>query len=198
MEKPRLFWPPEEPSGLFWPADPSAPSDHRKLTDLLPTPVFVRSALGEILYANRAGSLAVGEVPGILPASWQVTPQVAAMTHPLRMAARAAAMSGAAACPGALAAAGEGELDLPQQPLSIASPEELPSATAAHYVLLQGRGAAMRSVLTMHRIPFWLAVPGADGFAPTEKRAVVMYVAPVTGGQPQLFFPTGWPTHQSE
>ena len=69
-------------------------------------------------------------------------------------------------------------------------------------MLLQGRGAAIRTVLTMHRIPFWMGPPtpppaaaaAAAGALPVRdavKRAVVMYVAPVTGSPPHRYFPAG-------
>ena len=157
---------------------------HRKLLDLLPAPVFVRSAHGEILYANRSGSLAVGEVPGIMPAPWQVTPQVATTPHPSRASRATPAANGATGNNDA-----EGELDLPRDLLPVSSTVELPPSSGSYYVLLQGRGASIRTVLTMHRVPFWMSAPNAAGM----KRGVVMYVAPVTGGHPQLFFPAGVP-----
>ena len=104
-----------------------------------------------------------------------MTPQVAPSTHPSRMRKGAGRIDK------------EGEIDLPREHIpAAASGEPLPAPTQGYSVLIQGRAAPIRAVLTMHRIPFW--VGHSDG---ATQRAVVMYVAPVAGYEPQRFFPSG-------
>mmetsp|Transcript_4071 Transcript_4071/g.10555 ORF Transcript_4071/g.10555 Transcript_4071/m.10555 type:complete len:391 (+) Transcript_4071:2-1174(+) len=145
---------------------------YKSLLDLMPTPIYVRTAEGQLLFSNRLGSITAGEPPGMLPAPWQVTPQVAPVTHPSRM------MTGRSADK-------EGEIDLPRDQIPAgAIGEPLPPPSQGYSVLIQGRSAPIRNVLTMHRIPFWFSA--SDGGA---QSAVVMYVAPVAGHDSQKFFP---------
>lgn len=155
---------------------------YKSLLDLMPTPIYVRTADGQILFANRCGSLAAGELPGMHPAAWQVTPQVAPTTHPSRLRANASRVDK------------EGEVDLPHEHIpASAVGEPLPEPVRDYSVLIQGRAAPIRAVLTMHRIPFWVATP--DG---TAQRAVVMYVAPVAGDETKRFFPSVRPPHEAK
>ena len=66
----------------------------------------------------------------------------------------------------------QGELDLPRHPCAPGAPQvALPAPTERHAVLLQDQGGAQRTVISMHRMPFWLVDrTGAQ-------HAVVMYVA---------------------
>jgi hypothetical protein len=146
---------------------------YKCLLDLIPSPIFVRSADGKILYTNRCGFVTLGEASSALPAAWQVTPQLAPTTHSSRRAGDK-----------------EGEVDLPRDPVpaATATNEPLPPLPAASHgfsVLIQGRSTPIRAVLLMHRIPFWLA--SADGSAHS---AVCMYVAPVAGSVSHTFYPT--------
>ena len=66
----------------------------------------------------------------------------------------------------------QGEADLPRAPLPPSAPvPPLPATTDKHAVLLQDRRGAVRTLLSMRRMPFWLV--DADGM----KHAVVMYIA---------------------
>ena len=166
---------------------------YKCVLDLIPSPIFVRSADGKIIYSNRCGYVTLGEAPNALPAawqvtsshvkssqvtsshvkSWQVTPQLAPTTHLSRRTGDK-----------------EGEVDLPRDPVpaATATNEPLPPLPAASHgfsVLIQGRSTPIRAVLLMHRIPFWLASP--DGSAHS---AVCMYVAPVAGPVSHTFYPT--------
>lgn len=157
---------------------------YRRLLDMVPAPVFVRTAKGEIIFANRSGLLILGEVPGMTPAPWQVTPQITAHRHP----SRAGKTPSAPRFDGRMPQAPEGELDLPPDPVPLDAPSsvtELPAPSTNYYVLLQGRTASTRTVLPMHRIPFWLATEDSSN----TQRAVVLYVAPVPGDRAQVFFP---------
>ena len=231
--------------GMPWPAVPASPMDaitaglteeirssvvvgqfFRRLLDMLPNPIFVRTAKGEIIFTNRCGSLTLGGMSGMTPEPWQVTPQVAAQTHPSRQRQSASAkfnQQGRMSAP-------EGELDLPIDPVPLNAPPsvtELPPPSNNYYVLLQGamrraaslpsrasphrlgpgvlppsplhldlltpphpcihagRGVSNRTVLAMHRIPFWLASEDSSN----TQQAVVMYVATVPGESTQMFFP---------
>lgn len=128
---------------------------HKWLLDLMPQPVFVRSATGSLLYCNQAGAQSVGMPRGEWPESWQVTPQVAPQPHAAGVTAET-----------------EGELDLLREPVDQRSSPPLPSPCNHFFVLLQDGTGVTRTVLSTHRIPFWLAASDGSG----TKRAAVLYV----------------------
>lgn len=126
---------------------------HKSLLDLLPQPVFVRSATGSLLYCNQAAAYAIGTPRGEVPEAWQVTPQVAPQPHVAGVGVES-----------------EGELDLPREPVDQRSSPALPPPSNHFCVLLQDPSGMTRTMLSTHRIPFWMAA--SDG----TKRAVVLYV----------------------
>ena len=139
-----------------------AGSFHRWLMDMLPQPIFVRTASGAILYANRAAAEAVGVAGSGRIERWQFTPRAVS-----RPANRAAAVNPAGASEPV-----EGELDLPRGAMSTNGPRmTLPAPSERHAVLLQDRAGAQRMVLSMNRMPFWLVDTAGS------QQAVVMYVA---------------------
>ena len=141
---------------------------HKWLMDMLPQPIFVRTASGAILYANRAAAEAVGVPGGGRIERWQFTPR--AVPRP-SSANNASAMGGGGG--GQISEASEGELDLPRGPIAPSSATQLtlPSPTERHAVLLQDRLGFQRTVLSMHRMPFWLVDRSG------AQHAIVMYVA---------------------
>jgi hypothetical protein len=154
---------------------------HRKLLDMLPSPVFVRSATGDILYANRALIDAVGVPEGSVPASWQIAPHVPGTTEPGNNAdhARAVALSGEHDLPP----------DMPADPSGGLPPVPLPAAQLGISVALtHSQHTQPSAVLQMNRIPFWLAAPAADGGVSDQHRAVVLYVQ-VRPPPSAMFFP---------
>jgi hypothetical protein len=92
----------------------------------------VRSASGDIVFANRAAAAMVGLPAGSVVERWQVTPRATR------------------------AEASEGELDLPRKHLGKSAPPELPPPTERHPVLLLDRAGQQHHVLSMTRTPFWL------------------------------------------
>ena len=139
-----------------------AGSFHRWLMDMLPQPIFVRTASGAILYANRAAAEAVGVAGSGRIERWQFTPRAVP-----RPANRAAAVN-----PTGASEPVEGELDLPRGAMSTNGPRmTLPAPSERHAVLLQDRAGAQRMVLSMNRMPFWLVDTAGS------QQAVVMYVA---------------------
>ena len=126
-------------------------SFHKWLLDMLPLPIVVRTAEGDIIYSNRAACTAVGLLGGgmQLLERWQFTPR-------------------AVPRPGVNANV-EGELDLPRGPM--ASATALPVPTEGHPVLLQAnRVGGQTAVVMMHRRPFWILDASGAHFA------VVLYV----------------------
>ena len=123
---------------------------HKGLLDLIPSAVLVRTSRGELLYANRMGTDAVGVAPGGLPANWQIVPQRAATTNPSRI------LAGGKVAESELSH----ELDLPRDPIRVppegkGSLPPLPPATQGFSLMLLGTDGAKRFVLRMHRIPFY-------------------------------------------
>jgi len=132
---------------------------HKWLMDMLPQPIFVRTATGAVLYANRATADAVGVLPGRHIERWQLTPR----------AVPRAGLMGLGNQGSQIAEMVEGERDLPRAAIA-GSPHVLPAPSESHSVLLQDAAGAQRSLLSMHRIPFWMADSGG------LHHAVVMYI----------------------
>ena len=169
---------------------------HQALLDLLPQPIFVRSAAGVVLYANRALNDACGMPPGSLPQPWQIAPQFTTVMHTQRMgnsghgsrggshpASRENSVHGGSAA----SDTANHEMDLP---LDIVSPgvgkAPLPPASQSCTVLLHSLDTSKPPVLlsSLHRIPFWLSADDGSG----TQRASVMYVHSQPE-QAQHFFP---------
>ena len=135
--------------------DAANKSLHHGLINLLPQPVFVRSATGSILFCNFAATDAVGLPRGEWPQAWQITPQVVSPPY----------------APGVTSEM-RGELDLLRDPVDQHDPVALPAPTSNFNVLLQNSRGIYQSMLCAHRIPFWMASSDNSG----TKRAVVLYV----------------------
>ena len=135
---------------------------HKWLMDMLPQPVFVRSATGKLLYANRATHEAVGVPTHERIAEWQLTP---------RAVPRPAGASHYRS--GEMITTEEGEADLPRIPIQgQPAPRPLPAPTERHAVMLQDQTGTQRCVADMHRIPFWMLDSSHT------QHAVVMYMSP--------------------
>ena len=115
-----------------------------------------------ILYANRAMAEAVGASHAGQLEAWQLTP-------------RAVPKASAAMTDGVLPAHGghsvQGERDLPRVPIPAAGAlPPLPAPTKSHTVLVQDAMGVQRSLLSMHRVPFWVAD------STSVQHAAVMYI----------------------
>ena len=110
-----------------------AGSFHRWLMDMLPQPIFVRTASGAILYANRAAAEAVGVAGSGRIERWQFTPRAVPRPAGRPASANAGANQGASEVV-------EGELDLPRGAMPASGPRmTLPAPSERHAVLLQDR-----------------------------------------------------------
>ena len=156
---------------------------HQGLLDLMPQPIFVRSASGTVLYANRALVEVCGVSPGSLPKPWQIAPQFTTATHTLRLTGEDGGAGGGSTS--GSVHGGEGgsvggdtthhELDLPLETVSPgATKPQLPPASQGCAVLLQPADHTKAPLLLapLHRIPFWLSTDDGSG----TQRASVMYV----------------------
>lgn len=128
---------------------------HKRLLDLLPQPIFLRSAAGNLLYANQACNILVGVNGGGYAEPWQITPQMVMHAHLNLMGGTDNA----------------GEVDIPREPV-MGTPPMLPPPANNFCVLLQDKDGRSRHLISTHRVPFWMAT--ADGTG--RQRAVVLYV----------------------
>jgi PAS domain-containing protein len=160
---------------------------HRSLLDFLPMPMFVRSATGAILYANRALTDAAGVPAGSVPAPWQVAPQIPGSTStstPSPTATGGADGGGGGASTGVVP-----ETDLPPDAPASASAGSVPSTPLPqpmfnYTVRLADPNNRTSLLQSMHRIPFWLATEDGSNM----QRAVCLYVQ-VMQPASMMFFP---------